>query len=77
MTIHQQITRLLNQIDEQTRIMKSICEAAGKELPENLTGVSKEAWQAEFKVRQHLTQQLYRIQSILASVDQYIFVNCD
>lgn len=74
--IHQSLNKLIFQINAQSKIMDSIVHMSNTDLPEDLEPAAKATWEAEYKVRKHLTEQLARIQSILHSTEQYIFANC-
>lgn len=77
MNLQKRITNIEIAIAGCDKSMLAILKAANVELPEQLTGVSLEGWEAEFKASQYLYSQLQRINSILDSCEKYALANLD
>jgi hypothetical protein len=77
MNLQKRITYIEMAIAECDKSMLAITKAANVELPEYLTGVSLEAWEAEYKNSRYLYECLQRINSILDSAEKYLLANYD
>jgi alanine racemase len=77
MTINQRIDKLLVAIQKETACMDAILVDNGVTIREELSDEDEiMCWDGAFKARKYLQEQLARIESILHSCEQYIFVNC-
>lgn len=56
-------------------VMLSIVQAANVALPEGLTGINADAWNAQYKAHKKLNDYLLRIESNIGSALEYIKIN--
>lgn len=72
----QEIAQHINDIKEQmticNNVMFSIMQAANVQAPDQLSGVSAQAWQEQYSARIRLEDYLLRIDAILSNADAYI-----
>lgn len=75
MTLQEQIAKIENQITECRQTMQSILNSVGAKIPEELQGVSLEAWSSERAAVTVLTEHLRRIESVANSAIAFININ--